>query len=445
MISGLLCLLLAVLVPSCAPVEQTNESLTVWVADPFIAQKHFSYALSRFQAAHPGMEVKFAEGPAPVDLYAPSEDIAEEYKISLAQYAGRMRTEVMGRSGPDLIIFDEDTFPNLCKTVAAGVFAPLDGFIQGDETWMCNDFGIPERYSERIMEAGRYRGKQYFVPLRYAMPVVLSTKDSLRKYGFSPEEMLRYDQLISLMAEASQDGVQLVRRDFDSTTGYILWDGAVKIDYYNKSVSVDREKMEALMTDYKTARQYQEKNPINPSLRYAALGEGRLLCDFTDDGEMTTLAGAVNYYAEPYVSPLRNADGEIAVYLKIGAAINAYSKNQQNAYEFLKYAMQAYGDYAEADSVYWGLPVNDEAFARWNASRKAEASSTDLGPVPAKVMPDSYYEDILTWHENIGRVYFDTGLDEQVLEWFLPYYRGERSFASCCDVMENALGIIVSE
>lgn len=93
---------------ACGPV-QTNESLTVWVADPDLAQKRFSYAMYQFKQDHPDVDVQFAQGPAPVDMQTGGKAYDEYQDVALKEYADQMRAEVMGRSGPDLILFDEDT------------------------------------------------------------------------------------------------------------------------------------------------------------------------------------------------------------------------------------------------------------------------------------------------------------------------------------------------
>lgn len=152
------------------------------------------------------------------------------------------------------------------------------------------------------------------------------------------------------------------------------------------------------------------------------------------------------YYNEPYLSPLVNTDGQIGVYLEMGAAINAYSPNQQNAYEFLKYAMQAQG-YNPQFSAYMGLPANQAAVdKRISHLEQANQPRDGIGgQIPGKPMPEEYYDQIREWNQNIGAVYIDTGLDEQVQEWFQPYFRGEQSFDSCYQTMENALEIMISE
>ena len=427
---------------------QTNEGLTVWVADPNLTQKRFSYAMYQFKQDHPDVEVQFAEGPEPVDFYTGGEAYDEYKEVTLKEYADQMRVEVMGRSGPDLILFDEDTFPNLYKTVASGVFAPLDPFIEGDETYQQGALGTPEPYNQAVMDAGIYKGKQYFIPLSYNMPIVTSAKDTFQKYGLSPEESISHAALLEGMSSTAEsgDGISLHRGNFVRNTSYILWDGVIQMDYYQNTFSVDRDRLEALLERIRDLRQYADGHPYQGAF-YSDIASGKLFCELDDNaGIALGVPDCINYYSEPYLSPLVNTDGQIGVYLEMGAAINAYSPNQRNAYEFLKYAMQAQG-YNPEYSAYIGIPANPAAVEKWISHLEQSNQPRDGsgGQIPGKPMPEEYYDQIRKWNQSIGAVYIDTGLDEQMQEWFQPYFRGEQSFDSCYQTMENALEIMISE
>ncbi len=443
--AALAALLLTGSLNGCAQAPE-NQSLTVWVADPCIAETQFFHAMNRFKQAHPDMKVTFAEAPAPMSYV---EDGYEDYvNVTLKEYADQMRTELMGKKGPDLILFDENTFPNIGKTMASGVFAPLDPFIEGDEAYQCNSRGEKEPFNDRILEAGIYKGTRYFMPLSYNMPLVLSTKETMEKYGFPGEGPIQHDELIHLLAgiAGSGDPVRLMRRDFESHVGYVMWDGVVEADYFARTLETDREKLQALEEDYRLIRAYEEACPVEMTNYYRDLGSGALACGIQENLISAILAKSVNYYTEPYVSPLLNAEGEIGVYLEMGAAINAYSPNQENAYEFLKYAMEAecYNlDYYD----YMGVPVNEKAQEALIAELRRENVDVEdpQNHRYQKAMPDGYYEELREWNRQVGKVYVNTGLDEQMREWFQPFYLGEQSFDSCYQTMENALSILVSE
>jgi len=451
MISALLCVIVSAL-SGCGAVEQTNGSLTVWVADPWLESAQFSHAMLRFKLAHRGMEVNFSKAPEPMEPNPGAADYESYRQNELKTYADQMRTEVMGRRGPDLIIFAADTFPNLEKTVASGAFAPLDGFIEGDGGWMRDADGQPEPISEALMEAGVFDGKRYFVPLSYNMPLVIAGKEQLAQYGISTEENLRHDAFIAGMARAADSGftgwlapsenAPIV--DASSVVDYVLWDGVVDIDYRRQTLSIDKERLKTLADNYRAIRQYEDAHPADSAFIEKSIGEGNMfgmISRRTAHG--IHVPPYVACYGEPYVSPLLNADGEIAVYLQMGAAINAYSPNQQNAYEFLKYAMEAEG-YKVNNEYAMGLPANQKALKSWLEACR-EANARQAGGSPTKAMPDSYFDQVWEWQQSIGAVCIDTGLDGQMQKWFMPYYRGEQSFESCCTAMESALGIIVSE
>ena len=201
------------------------------------------------------------------------------------------------------------------------------------------------------------------------------------------------------------------------------------------------------MGQYRALSQYQpdpHKGGAGSPL-WASLASGSQVAGLFGSMDLAMIGGGYVYYQkEPYLSPLLNADGEIAVWLETGAAVNAYSSNQQNAYEFLKYAMQAQGYLPDNNGteMYVHIPVNEaalEARIAWNTDPNTTR------PAEFRELPQETFDQFREWNRNIGAVYIDTGLDEQIREWFRPYFREEQSFDSCYRTMENALEIIVSE
>lgn len=426
-------------------VEQTNQSLTVWVSDPDLISKEFDFAKLAFHWQHPDTELIFAEAPEPVDAHSGGSAYDEYRDVILPQYADQMRAELMGHGGPDLIIFSADTFPNLNKAVASGLFAPLDPFIEADGNYQCTTNGEKEPYNQTILDAGIYRGKQYFIPLTYNVPMVLAGKNTFEKYGVPVNEPISHTALLEEMRKAAETGdfTKVMRRGFENNVNHILFDDVLELDYYRQSVSIDRERVQKLEETYLALRPYLDVD--TPTDIYADLAQGRLFCEIYSDGAYIPYAATgVNYYSEPYISPLLNSEGKIAAYPRIMAAVNAYSPNQQNAYDFIRVAMESRG-YHPGYDTYYGLPVNQQAFEKWiTYIKKMNIDEFEYEPY-ARAMPEGFFDQLREWHHSIEAVYIDTGLDEQMREWFRPYYHGEQSFESCYTTMESTLEIIASE
>lgn len=313
-----------------------------------------------------------------------------------------------------------EQFPNLYKTVAAGVFAPLDPFLEGDKTFQQGALGGKEPCAQAVMDAGTYRGKQYFIPLSYYMPMVMSGRETLQGCGIAGDKPVSHRELLAKAQQNAEAMAPGIGRELED----ILLDGVITIDYYEKTFSVDREGLEQLCDAYRSLSQYPDTR--SPGM-YQEMAEGKRFCYVLprEHSSWINVPAAINYYGEPYFFPMLNAEGEIPVYLEMGAAINAYSPNQQNAYEFLKYAMQSDG-YNGSIYPYLGIPANPAAIDKWlsyvlQSDQPYDGSS---GGVPSKPMPEEYYDRIREWNQNIGAVYIDTGLDEQMQEWFQPYFRG---------------------
>ncbi|MCI8405878.1 MAG: hypothetical protein HFE43_02540 [Oscillospiraceae bacterium] len=144
--------------------------------------------------------------------------------------------------------------------------------------------GTPEPCNQAIMDAGIYRGKQYFIPLSYNMPIVTSAKDTCRKYGLSPEESISHETLLEGMSRAadSGDGVSLHRGNFVRNTSYALWDGVLQMDYYENSFSIDRDRLETLLERARDLRQYADEHPYQGEF-YSDIASGKLFCELDDN------------------------------------------------------------------------------------------------------------------------------------------------------------------
>lgn len=137
-------------------------------------QKTFARILEYFGGMPGGTEVQLE--------VLPSED--GSYQAALT----RMRTEIMAGGGPDVFYLSgfgscedglpaDTLFPNPEHAMASGLFLPLDGYMEEAQ------FMEPGKLLDSVMEAGRYEGAQYILPMFYRLPMGVL----LRKAG--PEEL----------------------------------------------------------------------------------------------------------------------------------------------------------------------------------------------------------------------------------------------------------------
>ncbi len=125
-------------------------------------QKTFARILDYFGGMPGGTEVQLEVLPA--------ED--GSYQAALT----RMRTEIMAGGGPDVCYLSgfggcEDSlptdtlFPNPEHAMASGFFLSLDRYMEEAQ------FMEPEKLLDSVMEAGRYEGAQYILPMFYRLPM----------------------------------------------------------------------------------------------------------------------------------------------------------------------------------------------------------------------------------------------------------------------------------
>ncbi len=145
--------------------EELSGEITVSCYDPMSHKEFFEKAAKSFEEKHPGTNINvetFAEMPE----IKTSEDskIAvvtvskEEDSQERADYIGKINTELMGGGGPDLLAMDILPF---YKYADGGLLENLQNYMDADK-----DFAVQD-YRSNIIEAMKYKGGQYLMPLDY--------------------------------------------------------------------------------------------------------------------------------------------------------------------------------------------------------------------------------------------------------------------------------------
>ena len=142
--------------------------------------------IEEFQAKHPGIQINIVEGPNTVNLL---EDL----------YTSAF---ILGDSPYDLVNMDVIWTP---KFAAAGWLLDLTDKISPDEL---------AEFSPKDIEARRYEGKLYGIPVRSDVGMLYYREDLLKKVGFAPPET--FSDLIKIS--------QALQKQNEVTWGY-LWQG----------------------------------------------------------------------------------------------------------------------------------------------------------------------------------------------------------------------------
>lgn len=297
----------------------------------------------------------------------------ESYQIEIVEFNSseemytKMSTEFMSGEGPDIISLDEP-FP-FEKLVDNGVFADFDELVN---TYNYNiNF---DDYNGKIMEAGIINGKRYFVPFFYCPNVLISTQETLDKYGsnsseFSYKELSRQisneKAIYSLFGNKSENDRFLYSfldnyADFDEkTTCFDTDDFFENLDYIVELIKNDN---------------------INKDIYYSLDVSENENCLFLTPKSF--LGGSIsgmksNYYylcllnKKPVILPNYSKENKITAYVECGVAINQNSDKKEKALAFIEYCLsedvQEYWCGSRSDKEFSGtneisLPVNNAAF-----------------------------------------------------------------------------------
>ena len=115
------------------------------------------------------------------NLY-PDVEVAYEV-VDPDTYQTMIREEVPAGQGPDLVLLQNKTLPDLYKTMSSGVFEDLNRYFDKDEEIDLADFVGP------VMEAGVLKGKRTLVPLTYEVSLLLTTESILDEIGMTADEL----------------------------------------------------------------------------------------------------------------------------------------------------------------------------------------------------------------------------------------------------------------
>lgn len=138
-----------------------------------------------------------------IKVEMPSEETVQEHSADIQKW----NTKILAGKGPDVYLLsadyehyvyekgmEEKLIKNVDKTMRSGAFASLSSYMEKDPFWKNTN------YNKNILEAGKYNGKQYVLPItcqyfgvigaeKYTVPEVKNLKE-LREYVTNPHLIL---------------------------------------------------------------------------------------------------------------------------------------------------------------------------------------------------------------------------------------------------------------
>ena len=221
----------------CWPREQTVLRLGVFSGSYWGTPNGSSYqvlddAISRFEAAHPGITVEYESG-IPVDEYS-------------EWLAGKL---VTGEE-PDVFFVLPDDFGLLAET---GALAPLDWMMDGAD-------GLDrDIYYDACLQAGMYAGDQLALPYESAAMVMFVNRTLLEAYNIPmPENDWTWQDLYDICRTISDEQPDSAQRDY-GIYGY-SWQNAL---YANGSTLFSEDGKQCTLADSRVEAAIQFVQELN--------------------------------------------------------------------------------------------------------------------------------------------------------------------------------------
>ena len=279
------------------------------------------------------------------------------------EYNNKITTELLAGEGPDIIVVNNYTFPNITKVMSTNVFCDLNELIKDDKEFKLTD------YNEKVLEAGVYNGKRFFIPACYNIPTFYTTNEILEKNNIQIDEN---NWTWGSLAKIARD-FKIRKNNISKTlfkdlnfANIIASTGDYFFDLKDKKSRFDSKEFINLLNDYKDIYSVTSKD-------FNYYDEDCVFSSAYSESppRLQNLNAINNYYHKNDSSlklyPFPSIDGKSGAVAipQYSFAINSNCKNKKEAFNLLKMLIspyiQAYSDDADGCHIYNELPNNIQA------------------------------------------------------------------------------------
>jgi len=308
----------------------------------------------------------------------------------------KLSTELMAGAGPDIIIFDDNTFKSLYKVTNSGVFTDLNELIRKDNEFKASD------YYQSILDCGVYNDKRFYIPLEFSIPFFRTTDSILKKNNiFVDQAGLTIDSIHTMAQDFIKNNDNKNKSLFWCNFGFITMlqiSGDNFIDVENKKSHFNTEEFINLLKMYKDIKpsiaSYETCVKYNSYVDMAKEDKLIMAYDFSNQSPWQLWTFNSMYNGEigddMDIIPITNNG---TCYAKIGdcIGINSSCESKDAAFKFVKIilskdlqkASDSYGSY----NLNLMLPINKQAFTEDINNFLANDSSGFGSKYPAKKLP----------------------------------------------------------
>ena len=344
------------------PKNQNTLNISLRYSEQFIEA-----AISKFQKAHPEINVEVKDYSAAVISTSAAGPDEEEFKRAQKaeeDYQKIISTELMAGSGPDIMEIGGLPYK---KFIDKNVLANMSELIKNDTS-----FDI-SRYNQNLLDACKYKENLYIMPIYFSFQSFGGSKSIMKKEGINIdstkwtwEEFLSIAQKISkdTDGDGKQDQYALPKMTAEELFGWIYSNEFTNfVDYDKKTAKFDSPEFINIL---KFSKDFSAKNVFSPTYTADKLWE------MTDTGTI----GFNQYYLSTYHGVIYSQclnNGEVEFlnmpsisgkgnsnYFTPGRtySINNNSKMKAEAWEFIKFLLS---DEIQSSSDMYDFAISNNA------------------------------------------------------------------------------------
>ncbi len=363
-------------------------------------------------------------------------------------YYENLATDIMAGKASDLILFRSNTFPDIYKSMEAGVFENLNSYFENDDSIHL------ENYHSAILEGGVYQGSRFFVPIGYTVDAFLTTREALEDKGVELSDTPTFKEFIGALGtyikETKTNTDEYVLSISDLSYNFWPWSNIELVNYMDKTVNVKTEEFKLLMDFMRDLYSYFEQRSSLKNVDVDLIKSGTLLLKNNSTIHPTVFLNDYLRLLEdstPVCFTMPGVNGKSGAKVYYGAVIPKASANKENAYEFLKILMSE--DVQGSPMLSLSLPVNNQAreeIINYWIDRHIEYIKQEDGvDISEKVTPEvrqsliDMYSDVV-YASNDSNTILDF-----IYETMTPYFKGEAEYDDCVAQLQNKLELYVLE
>lgn len=298
----------------------------------------------------------------------------EEQALSMDNYESfqqKLETDLASGQGPDIISLPTWYISTNYKLMQKDLLCDLNPLVSED-----NELKI-ENYNDKVMNAGVYNGKRYFIPVDYCFSYFYTYNTILGKYKIDTTKWT-WDDLIKIAKNYCNDENRTSKYFFDSKFNFWDYEYSIKdsfVDYNKKTSNFNSEKFIKLLNTYKELLPYvcpsEEENKV---AEYEKILKLSVLHTENYTGVVKNNTGDNKVFNdEPIYIPYPTFDGDksVTAFATNVVAITSKCKYKKEAFDYIKVILSK----AMQDGEMLNAPVMNSVFEEQSKTFKPTSES----------------------------------------------------------------------